>query len=84
MSKFEKEIKRLQSKPKDFTYDEAKTLLNKLGFYEDTKGKTSGSRTIFIDKEKRYIELHKPHPKKILKPYQINKIIKELEERGIL
>ena len=43
MSKFEKELKRLQTKPKDFTYDEAKNILNKLGFYEENKGKTSGS-----------------------------------------
>ena len=26
MSKFEKELKRLQTKPKDFTYDEAKNM----------------------------------------------------------
>ena len=35
MSKLEKELKRLKSKPKDFTYDEAKKLLNKLEFYEE-------------------------------------------------
>lgn len=39
MSKLEKEIKRLQSKPKDFTYDEAKRILNNFGFYENNKGK---------------------------------------------
>ena len=34
MSKLEKEIERLKSKPKDFTYDELKYLLNKFGFVE--------------------------------------------------
>lgn len=84
MNKLEKEIKRLQSKPKDYTYNEAKTLLNKLGFYEDNKGKTSGSRVFFKNIKNRRIELHKPHPGKILKPYQINKILKNLEEWRIL
>jgi len=43
MSKKEIEIERLKTKPKDFTYDETKTLLNKLGLIENNKGKTSGS-----------------------------------------
>lgn len=30
MSRLEKEIERLKSKPKDYTYDEAKSLLNDL------------------------------------------------------
>lgn len=42
MSKKDKLIERLKSKPKDFTYDELKVLLNYLGFYENSKGKTSG------------------------------------------
>ena len=69
-------------KPKDFTYDEAKKILNNFGFIENNKGKTSGSRVKFIDNQNRIIELHKPHPKNILKPYQINLIINKLKERG--
>lgn len=80
MSKLEKEIKRLQSKPKDFTYDEAKKLLNKLGYFEDNKGKTSGSKVMFEKRNNKKIEIHKPHPSKVLKPYQINIILKCLEE----
>ena len=84
MSKLEKEIERLKSKPKDFTYDEAKSLLNKLGFTEDNKGKTSGSRVEFRNDLGKKIILHKPHPSNIIKPYKINEIIKELEEWRIL
>lgn len=85
MSKFEKEIKRLKSKPKDFTYEEAKYLLNKFGFYEYNKGKTSGSRVIFeCHKLNKKIELHKPHPSSILKEYQIKQIINSLMEWRIL
>ena len=39
MSKLEKQIERLKSKPKDYTYDEAKSLLNKLGFMKIIKEK---------------------------------------------
>ena len=81
MSKLEKEIKRLKSKPKDFTYEETRSLLNKLGFFEYNKGKTSGSKVEFINVEtNQSIEIHKPHPNNILKSYQVNKILKLLEE----
>ena len=84
MSRVEKEIERLKSKPKDYTYEEAKSLLNKFGYYEYNKGKTSGSRVVFIKDGKVEIVLHKPHPKNILKPYQIKDIIESLEKRGVI
>ena len=80
MSKIEKEIERLKSKPKDYTYDEAKSLLNKLGFYEYNKGKTSGSRVEFKDQYGRKVTLHKPHPNNIIKPYMIKGILDNLKE----
>jgi len=49
MSKKEKLLEKLKSKPKDFTYNEAKVILNSLGFVENNKGKTSGSRVTFIN-----------------------------------
>ena len=84
MSKKDKLLKRLKSKPKDFTYDELKTLLNYLEFYEDTKGRTSGSRVEFENVLGIKIVLHKPHPSNIIKPYKINDIINILEERGLI
>lgn len=84
MSKLEKEIERLKSKPKDYTYDEAKSLLNKLGYFEYTKGKTSGSRVVFVNDKGQKIEMHKPHPNNIIKPYKINDILKYLKERGVI
>ena len=39
MSKIEKILERLKSKPKDFTYNEAKMILNNLGFIEYIKVK---------------------------------------------
>ena len=83
MSRKQKLIDRLYSRPKDFTYAEARTLLGLFGFTEDTKGRTSGSRVIFICKAlDRNFRLHKPHPSNVLKDYQINELfelIKDLE-----
>lgn len=84
MSKFEKELKKLKSRPKDFTYEEAKNLLNKLGFCEENKGKTSGSRVAFVNNTGIKIELHKPHPGNVLKQYQINILISKLKELGVI
>ncbi len=80
MSKKDKLIQRLRSKPKDFTYEELKTLLSYLGFNENNKGNTSGSKVEFKDYLNRKIRLHKPHPSKILKQYKINEIIELLEK----
>jgi len=63
MSKLDKAKRRLLEEPKDYTYDEAKYLLRKLGFVEFTKGKTSGSRVKFYrPSDKAVALLHKPHP----------------------
>ena len=84
MSRLEKEIERLKSKPKDYTYDEAKSLLNKLGFFEYNKGKTSGSRVEFKDQYGRKMTLHKPHPSNIIKIYKVNDLLNELKEWGLI
>ena len=84
MSRIEKEIEKLKLKSNNYTYDEAKRLLTKLGFYENNKGMTSGSRDSFVNTDNIKIFLHKPHPNKILKTYQIKEIIRALEEGGII
>ena len=78
MSKKEKLIARLLSRPKDFTYDEARTLLCALRFIERSKGKTSGSRVEYV-RGNDTILLHKPHPSGILKPYQVKQIAVTLQ-----
>ena len=85
MSKKEKLLERLLTKPKDFSYDELKSLLSRLGYSEINKGKTSGSRVAFVNKTNSHIiRLHKPHPKNILKVYQIELIIEELQKEYLL
>lgn len=84
MSKVQKYIEKLKTKSNNLTYDEAKKILISLGFNENNKGKTSGSRVEFVNNDNKKIELHKPHPENKLKLYQIRKILKSLEEWRIL
>ena len=83
VGKKEKLIARLKSVPKDFTFDEARNLLELLGFEMSTKGKTSGSRFRF-KKGNVPIDLHKPHPRKELLEYQVKYILSALEKEGLL
>ncbi|MDO5609014.1 MAG: type II toxin-antitoxin system HicA family toxin [Capnocytophaga sp.] len=80
MTKIDKLIERLLSVPKDMEYNELVKILNHFGYIETTKGKTSGSRVMFVhDLAKTPIRLHKPHPKPILKEYIIKQVIEELK-----
>ena len=83
MGQKEKLIKLLKSKPKDFTFEEAETLLSYLGYTRSNKGKTSGSR-IFTHPDYGSILLHKPHPQKELKSYQIKQLIQILEQEALI
>ena len=83
MSKKDKMVTRLKSKPKDFTFDEAKTLLDLFGYSISNSGKTSGSRVCFVRGAKIF-RMHKPHPRKELLAYQIKELIDELKQEGLL
>ena len=84
MGQKEKLIQRLKSKPRDFTFEDAETLLKYLNFIRSNKGKTSGSRVMFASKEHACILLHKPHPQKELKAYQIKQLLETLEQEGLI
>lgn len=85
MGREEKLIARFLSKPVDFTYNELRKLLKKLGYEESQSGKTSGSRVAFYnEKTKHIIRLHKPHPQNVLKQYQLQQVIDELKTRRLL
>ena len=85
MSKKDKLIEKLKSKPKDFTYNELKVLLEKLGFIENNKGKTSGSGVEFYnEKLNQIIKIHKPHPQNIIKEYVIKYVLDRLKKIGVI
>ncbi|MBQ0014325.1 MAG: type II toxin-antitoxin system HicA family toxin [Oscillospiraceae bacterium] len=83
MSQKVKLISKLKTVPKDFTYDDAKALLEWLGYKESNKGKTSGSRVSFV-KDNSLIILHKPHPRKELLVVQVKELIRTLEQEGLI
>lgn len=84
MGQKEKLIKKLKSKPKDFTFQEAETLLNYFSYTRSEKGKTSGSRIMFVSENHTPILLHKPHPRKELLVYQVKQLIGQLEQEGLI
>ena len=74
MNRKQKLIARFLSMPSDFQYEEMVILLRYFDFEEVKKGKTSGSRVKFMNPEGIPIMLHKPHPSRIMKHYQLKQI----------
>ncbi len=82
MSRLEKSLSRLLSKPTDFTWHELVTLMNALGFELRTTG---GSGRKFIQPETgATLFIHEPHPASILKTYQIRAVIQFFRQEGKL
>lgn len=84
MGSKEKLIERFKRLPNDFTFDEMERLLSVFGYEKSNKGKTSGSRIIYRNENKRPIMLHKPHPGNIIKGYAMRQVLDELKEAGFL
>ncbi|MEX0437427.1 type II toxin-antitoxin system HicA family toxin [Providencia rettgeri] len=78
MGRKEKLRLRLNSIPKDFTWDELVSLLKQNGF-EVING--SGSRYKFFHREQnKLLSYHKPHPSNIVKEYVLKEVISTLDE----
>lgn len=84
MTKREKLLDRFLTKPRDFTWDELMKTLNGFGYKQISVGKTGGSRVRFVSPDYPPIILHKPHPKLVLKRYQIEEIIHLLKQEKLL
>ena len=81
MSSLEKAKQELLKCSKNYTYDDAKALLRKLGFEEKSKGKTSGSRVMFYrESDQRIILIHKPHSESTMDTGSVKDLIKCLKE----
>lgn len=60
-------------------------LLGRLGYTEESRGRTSGSRVAFVHSpSKHIIRLHKPHPGNTLRRYQIDALIEALRDREVI
>jgi hypothetical protein len=85
MGQKDKLISKLISHPKDLTFNEAVTLLKYFDYTLDNKGKTSGSRVIFVNRRSGCtILMHKPHSGKELLDYQIKQLIDQLRQEGLI
>ena len=84
MSIKEKLIKRFKTLPTDFTFEELEKLLKFFGYEKSNKGKTSGSRVVYKNKDKRPIMLHKPHPGNIIKTYAMKQVLNDLIDAGFI
>jgi len=84
MSKRDKLVERLLSNPKDFTFEEMSSVLNRFGYSQVKSGKASGSRVAFSNDERDYIRVHKPHPRSILKDIPSQKFNCRLERKGFV
>lgn len=83
MSKKDKLLNRLLKKPKDFTFDEMKSLLSYLG-YELKQGGTGSGVKFIKEGSNEVISFHKPHSSGILKRYVLDQVIEKLRKDGLL
>ena len=78
MSKLQKAIDRILSKPSDYAWVELAFLMKAFGYELKTSG---GSARKFIHPETRAtLFMHQPHPAKILKAYQVREAINFLKQ----
>ena len=85
MGSKEKLVERFKNKPKDFTYEETRSLLGYFGYMEHTKGATSGSSVRFKNEETgAYIDIHRPHPGSIMKEWMVKTIYQHLKSKGLI
>jgi len=84
MARRDKLLLRFLSKPKDFTWKELVSLLEGFGYSKAAGGKSGGSRVRFVHADHPPISLHRPHPRPVLKRYQVEQIEEVLRGEGLI
>lgn len=79
----EKLIEHFKKQPNDFNWNELVRLFSVLGYQIDNKGKTSGSRVIFVKGNSSYTA-HKPHPGSIVKTYVMKQVFDFLTKNELI
>lgn len=79
----EKLIERFKKQPNDFNWNELVRLFSILGYQIANKGKTSGSRVIFVKGNSSYTA-HKPHPGSIVKTYVMKQVFDFLTKNELI
>lgn len=68
---------------RDFTWDEMVRLFGIFGYAVGNKGKTSGSRAIFVKGVSVYM-LHKPHPGNTIIPAVMSQVLEFLKSNDLI
>ena len=84
MGQKEKAIARMNTLPKDVSFDEYCRFLGYFDYELDNKGKTSGSRARFLRDGSLPILVHKPHGHKDMWWQDIEKALQALTKEGLL
>lgn len=84
MARRDKLLDRFRQQPADFTWDELVRLLRSFGYEVEVKGRTSGSRVRFLRPGHPSINLHRPHPRTIVRRYQLRQVSAFLIAEGLL
>ena len=85
MSRFDKLVDRLRSRPTDFAWDDAAKLLERCGFeLIKRKGKGRASHRRFLRPDGNYFHIAEPHPGHVLKMYQVDELLEVLREVGCI
>lgn len=80
MSKRQKAIDRLLSRPSEYEWGELALLMDGFGYELKITG---GSGRKFIHRETHAtLFMHQPHPAKVLKAYQVREAIRFLRQEG--
>jgi predicted RNA binding protein YcfA (HicA-like mRNA interferase family) len=82
VSQLEKALKRLQRRPTNFTWDEAVHVMKAVGF-RLLPGSGSGRRFFHPEKD-ILVTMHEPHPRKVLKRYQVDALLKALRDAAYM
>ncbi|NYF78027.1 type II toxin-antitoxin system HicA family toxin [Granulicella arctica] len=80
MSRHDKLIVRLRSKPSDFTWSELLAVMTAFGYELKTTG--GSARKLIHSKTRATLMMHEPHPSKVLKAYQVRDAIQFLKQEG--
>jgi hypothetical protein len=84
MSRNDKLLERIKSRPRDLRWDELVRLLRSLGFEEVKRGKTGGSRRRFVHPSGPALSLHEPHPSNIVRSYVVDQVLELLTGEGLI
>ena len=82
MSKTDKQLQRLLTLPKDFSWEQLVAVMQKHHF--ELRSGSGSSRKLIHKTTQTVCHLHEPHPNNIMKPYALKIAINALKQSGEL